>query len=58
MVGPGRDDPPRLNTRTQEGRTFVTLYDVPVEELERLIQALRAGVDAQPVTLRGQKRAA
>jgi hypothetical protein len=46
----------RLNARNQDGKTLVTLYDVPVEEMARLVQALQAGMEAQPASLK--KRAA
>jgi hypothetical protein len=48
----------RLNARNQDGKTLVTLYDVPVEEMERLVQALQAGMEAQPASLRAEKKQA
>jgi hypothetical protein len=44
--------PVRLNVRTENGRSLVTVHDVPMAELERLIKALRAGLDEQPFALR------
>jgi len=47
----------RFNVRNKDGKAFVTLADVPVAEMERLLQALLAGLEeAQPATLRAEKK--
>ena len=38
----------RITSHSKEGKTFVNLSDVPMAELERLLLALRQGLDAQP----------
>lgn len=49
----------RFNVRNQDGKALVTLADVPVAEMERLIQALQAGMEAQSASLlAGKKQAA
>jgi hypothetical protein len=48
----------RFNVRSQDGKALITLADVPVAEVERLIQALQTGLEAQPVSLRPEKQRA
>ncbi|WPB80992.1 hypothetical protein KYC5002_17890 [Archangium violaceum] len=38
----------RLSSRTKEGKTLVSLQDVPMTELTRLMQAIQDGIDAEP----------
>lgn len=38
----------RMTSRCPEGKTLITLRDVPLEELQRHMQALQQGMDAEP----------
>jgi hypothetical protein len=40
--------PVRLSSHNEEGRTVITLQNVPMAEVPRLIQALQQGLEAQP----------
>ncbi len=48
----------RITSHSKEGKTFVNLSDVPMTELERLLLALREGLDAQPTLAPREKQAA
>jgi hypothetical protein len=47
----------RARMRYANGMALVTVQDVPLRELERLILALREGLDAQPAELRDETTA-
>jgi hypothetical protein len=47
----------RARMRYECGMALVTVQDVPLRELERLILALREGLDAQPTELRDETTA-
>lgn len=38
----------RLSSRTKEGKTLVSLQDVPMTELTRLMQAIQDGINTEP----------
>jgi hypothetical protein len=44
--------PVRASARAESGRTFVTLKDVPLDQLEKLVEALRMELSEPPVTPR------
>ncbi|MFL5345816.1 MAG: hypothetical protein ACJ8AT_13580 [Hyalangium sp.] len=50
--------PVRIDMRQESGMALVTVRDVPMAEMERLIKALRAGMDAQPFALKDENRSA
>lgn len=50
--------PVRMDARQENGKTLVTVRDVPVAEMDRLIKSLRAGMDEQPFALRDENRGA
>ena len=50
--------PVHLDVRNQDGRTLVSVQNVPLAEVERLMAALRAGLDAQPASLRAVNQTA
>lgn len=50
--------PVRITSHSKEGKTLVNLSDVPMTELERLLLALREGLDAQPTFAPREKHAA
>jgi hypothetical protein len=48
--------PVRIDMRQENGMALVTVRDVPMAEMERLIKALRAGMDEQPFALKDENR--
>ncbi|HYO64446.1 MAG TPA: hypothetical protein VEU33_00065 [Archangium sp.] len=40
--------PVRLSSRTQDGKTLLSVQDVPVTEVARLLKALQEGMSAEP----------
>ena len=48
----------RFTSRSKEGKTLISLQDVPMAELARLTQALQDGMDAEPTLAVPEKHAA